>query len=259
MRNEIELLAFYSSLESLYVLEDAGIDGVIIDWETKGKDHRQHFFNTQITKHSLADLKLISKFTSAKITCRVNGQAFLNKREILDAIEGGADEVLIPMVKTLEEVDFVFQVVREKAKVALMLETEEALLLADQLDKYPVSKFFVGLNDLSIQRNSRNIFKPISDGTITELRPKITKPFGMAGLTHPMEGNPVPCHRLIKEMVRFNCTFAFLRRSFYRDLEKYNAKEILKAIRLQFEKETNSIYLNEATSEEKKILNKALI
>lgn len=260
MENEFELLAFYSNIELLNELVGAGIDGIIIDWEKKGKANRQILFDTQVNKHTVSDLKAVRDHTSSRVICRINGQPFLDTDEINTAIELGADELLVPMIKTLDEVEFVLEVVKGRADVGFMLETNEALQIADQLNKFPISRFFVGLNDLCIQRKSRNIFLPIIDGTIDELRPKLTKRFGMAGLTHPLAGEPVPCASLIKEMKRHKCSFGFLRRSFYRDLSRYSVQSIISALREEFRQNFELSVRNEKiTLNEKEIFKNALI
>ena len=138
------------------------------------------------------------------------------------------------MVRSVEQVEIILNSVRDRVKVGLMLETVEALNIADRLNSLPIERFYVGLNDLGISRNNRNLFSPLLDGTIEELRPKITKKFGIAGLTHPDLGSPIPCSLLIKQMKNHEVSFSFLRRSFYKDLDRYTAKDIIASLRDSF-------------------------
>ncbi|HEX7705339.1 MAG TPA: hypothetical protein VF701_02675, partial [Thermoanaerobaculia bacterium] len=58
---------------------------------------------------------------------------------------------------------------------------------------------------------------------------------GFAGLTHPAGGAPIPCRLLISEMVRLECTFSFVRRSFRRDAQRYGVAEVVRALREEIE------------------------
>lgn len=238
MADKFELYAFYSNRHQLLELIDAGIDGIIIDWESEGKHLRQQLYNTQVNEHGIKDLKTVVNHNPKHIICRINGPYFLELKEIDLAIELGADEILIPMVRTLDQAKSLRDYIGDRAATSFMLETNEALNIAEDLDKLDATRFFLGLNDLSIERESQSLFLPLIDGTLEELRPKISSGFGVAGLTHPKAGYPIPCSNLIKIMRKYRATFGFLRRSFYRDVERYSIAEILSAIRLEFSGES---------------------
>lgn len=257
MKSNFELIAFYANLKTLDELIEAGIDGVIVDWENKGKSNRQNLYNTQVNEHTLMDLKRVREKKVPNLICRINGPNYWSVDEIQKAIDLGANELLIPMVKNVEEVEFVLNQIKGKAKVGVMLETNEALAIVDQLDKMPIHRFFVGLNDLAIQRGSNSIFLPLVDGTLDEVRPKINKKFGVAGLTHPNEGDPIPCMHLIMLMKKYKASFGFLRRSFYKDLLTYSSSEILNELREAFANEDGSF--DELRLEEKEMFNQRLI
>lgn len=87
------------------------------------------------------------------------------------------------------------------------------------MGRLPLARVFVGLNDLAIERGERNTFLPLADGTVDTVRAAIRQPFGVAGLTLPTKGSPVPCAMLVDELARLSCDFTFLRRSFLRDVE----------------------------------------
>jgi hypothetical protein len=90
------------------------------------------------------------------------------------------------------------------------------------LGKLPLSRVYVGLNDLAIDRKKRFIFSALADGTVDYIRQYIKVPFGFAGLTLPDCGYPIPANLLYSEMARLLCSFAFLRRSFLRDIRGKN-------------------------------------
>jgi hypothetical protein len=71
---------------------------------------------------------------------------------------------------------------------------------------------------LAIDLGYANIFKPLSDEIIDQIRKKIDVPFGFGGATLPHKGYPLPCNLLMSEYVRLGCNFTFLRRAFLKDV-----------------------------------------
>jgi hypothetical protein len=82
----------------------------------------------------------------------------------------------------------------------------------------PLSRVYVGLNDLRIDRGSDELFEPLVDGTVDQVRSHVGQSrFGVAGLTLPDRGSPVPSRLLAGELSRIGADFTFLRRSFLAD------------------------------------------
>jgi len=101
--------------------------------------------------------------------------------------------------------------------VGILIETTDAVALAPELGQLPLARIYVGLNDLAIDRRKATIFDSLEDGTVDHVRQFVKVPFGVAGLTLPERGYPIPCRLLISEMARLRCAFTFLRRSFLAD------------------------------------------
>ena len=198
----------------------AGIDGIVVDWERRGKRERQAGADTEIRADTAADLVAVRGATEARVLCRVDGPGEGSAPEIERAIELGADEVLLPMVRAPEEVEASLEQVGGRCGLGILVETEDAVSIAAELGVFPLSRVYVGLNDLMIDRGASSIFEPLVDGTVEEVRKHFEVPFGVAGLTLPDLGSPIPCRLLIAEMTRLECGFSFLRRSFLRDVEK---------------------------------------
>ena len=49
------------------------VDGIVVDWETRGKEQRQASADTQINRDTPADLQRVRRETTAPIVCRING------------------------------------------------------------------------------------------------------------------------------------------------------------------------------------------
>lgn len=171
--------------------------------------------------------------------CRINYPYFKTPAEVEAAISAGADEILVPMVRTPDEVCWVLRLARERCGVGILVETIDAVNCSKELGRLPLSRVYVGLNDLAIERKTPNIFTALVDGTVERLREWFPNtPFGFGGLTLPERGYPIPCSLLMGEMARLDCHFSFLRRSFYRDIKGRNLMveipRMLEALRLKF-------------------------
>lgn len=218
MRPDFALFLFSTDPGSIRDAVDAGVRGVVVDWERLGKEERQAWADTQIGRDTLEDLVRVRACTSAPVLCRIDGYGDATAEEVEEAIEAGADEILLPMVRTREEVEAVLELLGGRCGLGILVETVAATLEAEALGRLPLSRVYVGLNDLAIERGSPSIFDAVADGTVERLRRVFHVPFGFGGLTLPDRGHPIPCRLLIGEMARLGCDFSFLRRSFHRDV-----------------------------------------
>jgi hypothetical protein len=231
-----DLFLFSKDPETVSLYTEAGVDGFIVDWESKGKETRQAGADTEINEDTPEDLRRVRAATNARVLCRLNQPGPWTPGEIDEAIAGGADELLLPMVRSPGEVLDAIRVARGRCGVGILLETVDAVRCALELAHLPISRAYVGLNDLSIERRSRSIFEPLTDGLIDGIRPLFTVPFGLAGLTLPECGRPIPCRLLMGEMSRLSCAFTFLRRSWRRDVAGRNPRAELPRARASIER-----------------------
>ena len=197
----------------------AGVDEVIVDWEYLGKEARQVGADTEINHDTPDDLRRVRACTGARVICRINRHGEWTADEVEQAVRCGADEVLLPMVRSSHEVQAVLDQVGRRCGVGILVETVEAVDQARALAELPLSRVYVGLNDLAIERNTPNIFAALADGVVERVRRAFECPFGFGGLTLPDHGRPIPCRLLIGEMARLDCQFSFLRRTFRRDIQ----------------------------------------
>ena len=226
-----ELLLFTTDPILIRRAVSAGVDAIVIDWETRGKDRRQAGADTQINHDTPADLRRARASTTAPIVCRVNGVGDWTPDEIEAAIEGGATEILVPMVRSRDEVAFVLEHVDGRCGVGILVETCAAVHCAAEFTRLPLTRIYVGLNDLAIERRSRSLVEAVADGTVERVRTQASVPFGFGGLTVPDRGSPIPCRLLMGEMMRIGCAFSFLRRSFLRDIADVPLEAAVRQIR----------------------------
>ena len=222
MTKQFALTLFSIDPEFIEHAVGAGVQEIIVDWEFRDKHRRQAEADTEINHDTVEDLRRVRTSTRARVLCRINGFGAETPREIDEAIEAGADEILLPMARTLREVEQALALTAGRRGMGIVLETNGAVACAAELARLPLSRVYVGLNDLAIERRTRNIFTAVRDGTVEEIRRHFQVPFGFAGLTLPELGCPIPCRLLIAELGRLECDFTFLRRSFRRDIQGRN-------------------------------------
>ena len=196
----------------------AGAAGIVVDWERRGKARRQLGEGTQINADTPEDLARMRAATDGRLLCRINGFGPWTGGEIDDAVARGADEILLPMVRSTEEVDRTLDAVAGRCGLGILIETQDAVDRTAALARRPLSRIYVGLNDLRIDRGATELFRPLVDGTVDAVRAEVAQPFGVGGLTLPGCGFPVPSDLLAAELVRLGADFTFLRRSFTADI-----------------------------------------
>jgi 2-keto-3-deoxy-L-rhamnonate aldolase RhmA len=196
----------------------AGAAGIVVDWERREKARRQEGQGTQINADTAEDLTRMRAATDGRLLCRINGHGPWTAGEVAEAVARGADEILLPMVRTADEVDRTLDLVAGRCGLGILIETQDAVDRAAVLAARPLSRIYVGLNDLRIDRGSTELFRPLVDGTVDSVRAEVAQPFGVAGLTLPEGGFPVPAALLAAELVRLGADFTFLRRAFTADM-----------------------------------------
>ena len=210
---------------------DGGVAGVVVDWERRGKAERQLGADTCIAADDADDLVRVREATNAPVVCRLDRPGPWSPAQAGLAVSLGADEVLVPMVLGPRDVEPVLAAVDGRCRVGILVETREAVAAAAELAKLPLSRIYVGLNDLAIARRSASLFDALADGTVERVRAAVGDlPFGVGGLTVPGAGHPVPVELLLGELCRLGVDFTFLRRSFWRAIEGRDASSGVRAI-----------------------------
>jgi hypothetical protein len=216
--SDFALLLFSVDPDVIGAAVSGGVRGIVVDWEHRGKSRRQSGFDTEVNHLTLRDLKRVRECTAAPVICRINAVSDGTALEVEAALDAGTDEILLPMVRTVQEVEDVLELIRGRCGVGVLVETEAGVAISSRLAPLPLSRVYVGLNDLAIDRGLPNIFASVADGTVERVRALFSPPFGFGGLTLPDRGHPIPCRLLMAEMARLGCQFSFLRRSFHRDV-----------------------------------------
>ena len=142
--------------------------------------------------------------------------------EIDRVIKSGADIIMLPYIRTAEEVKEFVEYVDGRVKTMPLIETPEAVDVIDDILEIPgIDEIFIGLNDLSIGYHKKFMFELLSDGTVETLCLKFKLkgiPYGFGGIASLGNGM-LPSEYIIREHYRLGSTAAILSRSFC-NLEK---------------------------------------
>lgn len=206
------------------IAESAGVDRIFVDMESLGKKRRQGGMDTVQSHHTFEDVANIrSVITEADLLVRCNPihevcPGYCRSEEELETIiHSGADIIMLPYFKTVEEVAFFVKKVAGRVKTNILVETPEAVAAIDEILTVPgIDEVHIGINDLSLGYNKKFMFELFSDGTVERLCEKFREagiPFGIGGIASLGRGS-LPAEYLIKEHYRLGSTAAILSRSF---------------------------------------------
>lgn len=207
------------------IAQNAGIDRIWVDLETKGKEERQKNLDTLKSHHTIDDIKRIKAVMfKSELLVRINPFDSETEEEIEKVISNGADIIMLPMWKTVEEVKSFLKIVNKRCKVILLLETKEAAeCIDDVLMIDGIDEIHIGINDLSLSYKKKFMFEVVSNGLVERLIKKIKMagiPCGFGGITK-LHSGLVPAEIVIAEHYRLGSTMAILARSFC-DLQSFD-------------------------------------
>lgn len=206
------------------IAEANGVDRIWVDMEFIGKASRQGGMDTVQLHHTIDDIRAIRAAVSkSEVLVRVNpiheatADYGDSAWEIPAAVDAGADVVMLPFFKTVNEVQTFLNLVSGRAKTMLLVETPEAVeIIDDILALDGIDEIHIGLNDLSLGYGLKFMFELLTDGTVERLCRKFRAkgiPYGFGGIAALGKGM-LPAERVIREHYRLGSTRAILSRSF---------------------------------------------
>ena len=105
MTKPMQLMLITRVPEIALEVEEAGVDTIFVDMETRGKIDRQKNANTPIYEHSFEDVTEIKKvLSSSEVLLRINPLYDGTENEVERAIDSGADAIMLPFFQLPEEV-----------------------------------------------------------------------------------------------------------------------------------------------------------
>ena len=206
------------------IAEKNGVDRIFVDMEYIGKAERQGNLDTVKNHHTIHDIQILrGVLTRSELLVRVNpihektDEYDSSEEEIEASIQAGADIIMLPFFKTVEEVKRFLRIVNGRVRTMLLLETPEAVEVLDEILDIPgIDEIHIGINDLSLGYKKRFMFELLTDGTVERLCRQIGQKgifYGFGGIASLGRGL-VPAELIIKEHYWLGSRMAILSRSF---------------------------------------------
>ena len=232
----LKLMYITNRIDVAKIADETGVDRIFIDLEYIGKEDRQQGLDSVKSYHTVSDIINIKKvIKNAELVVRVNpmhektSDFMGSDYEINSVIDAGADLIMLPMYRSMDEVEKFLRIVNGRAKTQLLAETPDACGIMKETVKLPeVDEIHIGLNDLHLAYHKKFMFELLADGTVDKICNDIKKsgkPFGFGGIARIGYGI-LPAEYIIKEHYRIGSTRAILSRSFCNANKVKNADEI---------------------------------
>lgn len=230
-----------------------GVARLFVDLEQLGKQERQGHLNTLISNHSMSDVaKIKNVLSTAELLVRLNPLNQHSKREVDDAIDAGADLLMLPMFYSAQEVQEFSDYVGGRVGIIPLVETFLATQCIDDIVKVSgVSEIYIGLNDLHLDMKLNFMFEPLANGLVDKVAEIIHAeglPFGFGGVARVGDG-VIPGELILAEHHRLGSSSVILSRTFQR-LENENNRTDFSGLKQEIIKLTNVVEKLRTRSEE---------
>lgn len=221
MKKRLRFLMIVDDVDIARFVHRNGVDRLFVDLEKLGKQERQKHVSSWKSHQSPADVtKIRHAVPDAHLLVRLNPLNPATEAEINDALERGADSLMLPMFRTYCEVAEFYDLVAGRANIVPLCETVGSLeAIPEMLKHLPVSELHIGLNDLHLDLGKKFMFQPLADGILEKpciLLREHGVAFGIGGVARAAEGIISPEY-LLGEHVRLGSDGAILSRSFHRN------------------------------------------
>lgn len=200
------------------IAEKNGVDRIFLDLELRGKEARQANMDTVISHNSFDDIRpLREALHSAELLVRINSVYDGTKAEVDRVIADGADVVMLPYFKTVNEVETFVNAVNGRAKTCLLCETPEAAEHIEEILSVPgIDEVHIGINDLHLGYHRHFMFELVADGTVERLCDAFRRHglfYGFGGVARVGEG-ALPAEYVLGEHCRLGSQMVILSRAF---------------------------------------------
>lgn len=229
MEWNLNYIAITNKPDEAKILDDCGVQQIMVDTEILGKAERQQGKRTIISHHKIADIVALKKMQlKAEIICRVNPFNSNIFNEIDSAIEAGADCIMMPMIKNIDEYKAIVDRVNSRVKIIPLIETTYSLFVLKEIIEYSnLTQIHFGLNDLFIDIGYKNLFEILFSeffSNFVNFAADNIEVVGIGGIGNPNTLLKVDSLLLFSEFLNLRGSSVILSRSFFKD--GYDCKSI---------------------------------
>lgn len=224
----MKLMLLTSDIDFIKEAQSAGVDRIFLDLEYINKVERQMGRSAVISQNNIEDVARLRPYVDkSEFLVRINPMNPNSKEEIEKVIAGGADIIMLPMVLDEDDAKQFADIVGNRAKKCLLLETSQALArLDDILEVDGIDEMYIGLNDLHICMKLDFMFELLSGGIVEYMCNKIKSKglsYGFGGMAKIGEGI-LPAERILGEHYRLGSSCVILSRVFRNESESDGQK-----------------------------------
>ena len=214
----IKLMYITNRTQVALIAEKSGVDRIFIDINYIGKAERQCGMDTVKSHHTVEDVKNIrGVLRDAELLVRCNAIYEGSKDEIDAIVDAGADIVMLPYFKTVDEVKTFLGIIGGRVKTCLLVETPGAVDAIDEILALDgIDEVHIGIIDLSLGYGKKFLFEELADGMVDYICSKVKEkgiPYGFGGIASLGRGR-LTSEYVIMEHYRLGSTRAILSRSF---------------------------------------------
>lgn len=235
MKWSLNYIAITNSPEEAIILDQCGIQQIMIDTEILGKVDRQKGKQTIISDHKIEDvIKLKELQLNLEIICRINSFNENIFNEIDQAILAGADFIMIPMIKNIEEYKLIVDHIDKRMKIIPLIETTYSLFNLKSIIEYSnIKQIHFGLNDLFIDIGYKNLFEILFSEFFSyfiNFAVNNVEVVGIGGIGNPKVPLKVDSLLLLSEFLNLKSSSIILSRSFFKN--GYDKQSIIEGLRM---------------------------
>jgi hypothetical protein len=235
--NKLKTMLITPDAELASYAELCGVDRIFLDLEILGKEDRQKNHNLPLNNHTFEDVKKVkAKLKHADVMVRINPPNKNTEDEVSQAINSGADCIMLPYFFSVSEVEMFLKKVNGQCKTNLLLETATATARAEQILSLGFDEVHLGLNDLKLTFKLNFLYETVSGGLVDYLAHvshKNKKSFGFGGVGSVTKSSDLAPEMIIKEHARLGSERVILSRAFTGTHQTVN--ELTKHINLEKE------------------------
>ena len=197
------------------------VDTIFVDLEIIGKEKRQGHTSSLISRHTKEDISNMRPIVRRnKLGVRMNPIHQNSLNEINSVIKRGADVLMLPMFKKVNEVNTFLELVNDRCKVDLLFETVESI---KNIEKFPLSKIrniHFGINDLSLELNLPHLYYCFFEEIFLKAASFLknsNKEFGIGGIGS-INAKPIDPGLILNANNTLNSNRLILSRSFLKEI-----------------------------------------
>lgn len=217
--NRLKFFLFTTDLDLALKAQQATIDSVVVDWESKTKSQRQKGYRLEVNSDTPQDVQTLSSNLTIPVTVRLDSYGKETPSEVDLALKNGSKILMLPMAANVNEVKAFLKVVDGRAKTIVQIETPSLIKEIEVFKTLDWDYAYIGLNDLMVASGKRNIWEAIADGTAERICDSLkSRVYGFGGSTILGGGEPILNVLVIHELIRLGGSISIMRRTFKNEL-----------------------------------------